>query len=82
MDTLLLLSLPTEDASVSAVGLVHQESLDTSNLQRHIYQTAFHSSHSPQVDIRLMWLLTEQSSCPDTSCLRVMLLLSLFPETS
>ena len=32
MDTLLLLSLPTEDASVSAVGLVHQDSLDTSNL--------------------------------------------------
>ena len=44
--------------------------------------------HSPQVEILspletlLMWFLTEQTRCPETSCFRVMTLVSLFPERS
>ena len=45
-------------------------------------------SHSPQVDIlwyfskSLTWFLTEQTRSPSTSCFRVMLLVSWFPERS
>lgn len=57
--------------------------------QHHNNQPVFLSrSHSPQVDMlfssetRLTWLLTEQTSSPETSCFRVIFLLSLFPERS
>ena len=59
----------------------------TVNHQCHNHQSSS-CPHSPQLDLfasfetLLTWFLTEQTSCPETSCLRVMLLLSLFPERS